>query len=200
MYLATCCRGAYEGSTEDFSANDKLTKIINGSSLKDGIIEKFITSRCSICFPCNEARGKIFWQLLCFEVMYFWNLLPSCDSSALEGIIDACKNIKSPSNDEPILGLSSFIIATCFNLLKDIKNATFYYRKCIDECSKNISTIKFPHIPAYANYELAVLFLNNYDNDESKIEAKTLLQNAQQFKNYDFECRLKLKLQNIKLY
>lgn len=194
MYLATCCRGAHEGSTEEFSANEKLTRIINGSTQKDGIIEKFIMSRCSICFPCNESKEKIFWQLLCFEVMYFWNLLPSCDSNALEGIIDACKDIKNPSDDEPIIGLSSFIIATCFNLLKDIEKSIFYYRKCIDDCKENI---KFPHIPAYAYYELALLFLN-YGNDESKNEAQVLLQNAQQFKNYDFDYRLKLKLQNIK--
>lgn len=196
MYLATCCRGAHEGSTEEFSANEKLTRIINGSSQKDGIIEKFIMSRVSICFPCNEAKKKIFWQLLCFEVMFFWNLLSSCDSSALEGIIDACKDINSPSDDEPFSGLSSFIIATCFNLLNDIENATFYYRKCIDEC--NISTLKFSHIPAYAAYELAVLFISN-ENDELKNEAHVLLQNAQQFKNYDFEYRLKLKLQNVKV-
>lgn len=196
MYLAICCRGAHEGSSEDFNGNERLTSVINGSSQKDGIIERFIMNRCSLVFPVqNQTKEKIFWQLLCFEVMYLWSLLSSCDSSILEIIINACKDIKSP-NDEPIFGLSNFIIATCYKFLKDFENSVLYYRKCIDECNEN-SALKFFHIPAYANYEMALLFLSR-GSVESKIEAQKHLQNAQQFKNYDFEYRLKLKLQNVK--
>lgn len=194
MYLATICRGADEGSNEEFNANEKLMKIINISSQKDGIVEKFITNRCLMVFPKNQAKGKIFWQLLCFEVMYFWSLLSSCDTKCLECIISACKK----TDDEPIFGIANFITATCFNILKDIENAVFFYKQCINECNENISSIKFFHIPAYANYELAVLFLK-YGNAESKNEAQKLIQNAQQFKSYDFEYRLKLKFQNVKL-
>lgn len=196
MYLTTCCRGAHEGSGDDFQANEKLIKVINSSSQKDGIIEKFILNRCTLVFPKNQAKEKIFWQLLCFEVMFLWNLLSSCDSNVLECVISACRAISS-RDDEPIFGLTNFIIATCFKYLTDIENAIIHFRKCIDECNENISNIKFLHIPAYANYELANLLLK-FGNAESKIEAQKLLHNAQQFKNFDFESRLKLKLQSIK--
>lgn len=127
--------------------------------------------------------------------MYFWSLLPSCDPNVLERIIEACKDLKNQVNDEPILGLCNFMIATCFNLLKDIQTAILYYHQCIDECNENVSTIKFFHIPAYANYELSVLMMRSGNSEE----AQKFLQHAKQFKNnYDFESRLKLKMQNIK--
>lgn len=198
MYLTIICRGAYEGSNDEFKINyESLLKVLNGSSQKDGIVEKFIHNRCDTVFPKNESKEKIFWQLLCFEVMYFWSLLSNWDSSVLERIIDACKDMRNQANDEPIFGLCNFMIATCFNFLKDIQSAILYYRMCIDECNENIQSIKFFHIPAYANYELAILLLR-FGNVDDKLEAQKLLQHAKQFKGFDFEHRLKLKMQNIK--
>lgn len=198
MYLTIICRGAHEGSNEEFKINyENLLKVINGSSQKDGIVEKFIHNRVTQVFPVNESKEKIFWQLLCFEVMYFWSLLANYDSSVLEHIIDISKDMKNQESDEPIFGLCNFTIATCFNLLKDIQSAILYFRLCIDECNENIQNIKFCHIPAYANYELAIL-LQKFGNSDDKVEAQKLMQHAKQFKGFDFEFRLKLKIQNVK--
>lgn len=191
-----CCKGAFEGNVENFYVNyDGLLKVINGSTQKDGIVDKFIQNRCILVFPKTVSKSEFFWQLLCFEVMYFWGFLGNCDSSVLERIINACKDMNQ--DDEPIYGLCNFTIATCFNLLKDVQSAILYYRKCIDECNENNQAIKFTHIPAYANFELSSL-LFKFGNADDKLEAQKLLQHAKQFKNYDFECRLKLKMQNVK--
>lgn len=199
MYLTIICKGAHEGSNAEFEINfESLLKVINGSSQKEGIVEKFIHNRCTSVFPKNESKEKIFWQLLCFEVMYFWNLLSNIDTSVFERIIDTCKDMCKDTKDEPMLGLNNFIIATCFNLLRDIQSAILYYRMCIDECNENFHSLKFFHIPAYAHYELALLLLKFGSADE-KLEAQKLINNAKQFKGYDFENRLRLKIQNIKI-
>lgn len=198
MYLTIIARGAFEGKSEEFKDKyEGLLKLINVSSQKDGIIERFIQSRCTQVFPKNcETRDNYFWQFLCFEVMYFWSLLSNCDSKILEQIIQVCKSAKD--QDEPFFGLRNFIIAACFNFLRDVQSSILYYRKCVEECNENVQTIKLLHIPAFASYKLSTL-LFKFGNCDEKLEAQKLLNNAKQFKNYDFEYRLKLKIQNAKI-
>lgn len=80
----------------------------------------------------------------------------------------------------------------------DYENAIFAYKKCIEMCTENPSNLHLTYIPAYANYELAIVLMK-CGIDDSKVEAQKLLQNAQIYKNYDFEHRLKLKIYNLKI-
>jgi tetratricopeptide (TPR) repeat protein len=174
-----------------------LIKIIGVSSLKDGIIERFLANRCNHAIP-DEERDTIFWKLLCYEIMYLWNLLGSCSTSTIEVIIDDCKIAGDSS--EPILGLSQFLMGACYAMQRDYENAITSYEKCIEICNENPSNLHLFYIPAYASYELAVLKQSLSDNSESsQAETQKLLQNAQTYRNFDFEHRLKLRIHNFKV-
>jgi hypothetical protein len=176
---------------------EKLQKIISLSSQKDGIIERFLTNRCNFTIPDEECES-VFWKLLCYEIMYLWNLLGSCSRENIEAIIDDCKNVDEKS--EPILGLSHFLMGACYAIINDNENAINSYKKCIKPYNENPSNVNFSltYIPAYANYELAVVLIKIVDED-NKEEIQTLLQNAQSWKNFDFEHRLKLKIHSLKM-
>jgi tetratricopeptide (TPR) repeat protein len=195
VYLTSICRGAIEPADENLkTVKERLHKIISSSSQKDGIIEKFLTNRCNYTIP-DQLCHSTFWKLLCFEIMYHWNLLGSCSSSTVESIIADCKTVDETS--EPILGLSQFLMGASYANVKDYENAILSYKKCIQICNENPSNLYLTYVP-YANYELAVILMK-CESDDFKEEAKLLLQNAQTFKNYDFEHRLKLKIHSVKI-
>lgn len=168
---------------------------ISASSQKEGIIEKFLMNRCSFVIPDGEC-DKIFWKLLCYEIMYLWNLFGSCSTATLESIIEDCNTVNEET--EPIFGLTQFILGSSYASLKNYEKAIISYKLCIEMCNKNPSKIFLFYVPAYACYELAIL-LGKLQDDEYKEEVTRLLLNIQTFKNYDFEHRLKLKLHNFKM-
>ena len=172
---------------------ERLQKIISVSSQKDGIIERFLTNRCNFSIP-DEERDPVFWKILCYEIMYLWNLLGSCSQQTIQTIIEDCKSAEE--NSEPILGVSHFLMGACFALANDYENAIISYKKCIESYIDNPSN--HTYVPAYANYELAVILIKHVKGD-NKEEIQKLLENAQGYKNFDFEHRLKLKVHNIKI-
>lgn len=173
---------------------DHLQKIIAASSQREGIIEKFLMNRCNYAIPDDE-RDLVYWKLLCYEIMYLWNLLGTCSTATLEMIIVDCKSVEKLS--EPILGLSHFLMGSCYAILHDFENSISSYKQCIDLCNENQFNLHLAYVPAYACYELAVVLMKSPE-DDSKDEAQKLLQHAQTYRNYDFEHRLKLKLFNFK--
>lgn len=196
IYLSSICRGAIDGADETLKCvKESLQKAITASSQKEGIIEKFLMNRCSFVIPDGEC-DEIFWKLLCYEIMYLWNLLASCSTETLESIIDDCNTVNKET--EPIFGLTQFILGSSYANLKNYRQAIISYKQCIEMCNKNPSNKFLSYVPAYACYELAVL-LGKQPDDEYKEEVTRLLLNIQTFKNYDFEHRLKLKLHNIKM-
>jgi tetratricopeptide (TPR) repeat protein len=185
IYLTVICHGALEGE-KYISVKEDAGKALAASSQKDGIIERFIRNRCS--FIVNEEQKEAaYWQLLCFEVIYLWNLLSSCDASVLQHIIDVCE--QSNESSEPIIGLAFFIIGCCYKVMRDIEKTLDFYTKCVQKCNENMQSLQFHHIPAYANYELAYI----HKTLGNEAEAQRHLFEAQQFKNFDFEQRLRLK-------
>ena len=177
------------------TCKENLQKIIGASSQKDGIIERFLTNRCHFAIP-DEERDVAFWKLLCYEIMYLWNLLGSCSAATLNTIIEDCEAL----NDLPdsILGLSQFLMGSAYTFLGDHEKAIDSYKTCIEICNENPSKLHLLHIPAYANYELAVLTAKSKSED-STAEAQKLLQNALMYKSFDFEHRLKLKIHSFKI-
>lgn len=121
--------------------------------------------------------------------MYLWNLLGSCSSTTLDSIISDCNY-----NEEPILGLAQFLKGASYAVLNDYEKAIQCYKNCITLCNENPSKLQLTHIPAYANYELAVI-LTKYGRES---ECQMFIQNAQIYKNFDFEHRLKLKIHSFK--
>lgn len=197
--MTSICSGAIDPSNENLkSVKEKLQKIISLSSQKEGIIERFLTNRCNFIIPDDE-RDTLFWKLLCYEIMYLWNLIGSCSRETIEAIIEDCKNVDDKS--EPILGLAQFLMGACYAIISDNENAIICYKKCIEEANyENPSTVNFSltYVPAYANYELAVVLIK-IAGDDNKEEIQKLLQNAQSWKNFDFEHRLKLKIHSLKI-
>lgn len=188
--MKSICRGAVEGLESNLSTfGESLQKIISNSSQKDGIIEKFLQNRCSFVLT-EEEHDATFWKLLCYEIMYLWNLLGSCSVATLDTIIEDCTK---QEESEPFLGLSQFLLGASYAVLNNYEKAIQSYKACIDICYENPSKLQLTHIPAYANYELAVILSKKCEN-----EWQTYIQNAQIYKNFDFEHRLKLKIHSFK--
>ncbi|KAG5682195.1 hypothetical protein PVAND_011563 [Polypedilum vanderplanki] len=185
IYLTIICHGAFEHEKYENFKED-VEEAVAASSNKDGIIERFIKNRCNVLLN-DEKKGTAFWQLLCFEVIYLWNLLSSCDIETLQNIINICE--QTSETNEPIIGLAFFICGSCYKVLRDAENALKFYTLCIQKCNDNLSQLQFHHIPAYANLELSNLY-KVLGNEE---KAQNHLMEAQQFKNFDFEQRLRLK-------
>lgn len=124
---------------------------------------------------CLKLVNKIYWKLLVYEMLFFWNALSSCSSTSLQAIIDDCKfvnSVNSVNSDssydedeatnnrasvalslkEPIQGLSCLIEGACHVLLKDPEKATVAYRKCVEGPEDELQ-----HVQAFAHYELAIL-------------------------------------------
>ena len=142
----------------------------------------------------EDEQKPIFWRFLCYEIMYLWNLLGSCSSETLEKIIYDCET--EDEQIDPINGLRKFLMGAAYNLLKDEEKAISSYNECIKLCNEKSSDTHLFYIPAYASYELAVILMKS-ENEDSKNEAQKLIQNAQFYRNFDFEHRLKLKLVNF---
>lgn len=170
-------------------------KAIHETSQKEGTVDRFILSRCNfIANNNNDCKLECCaWKLLCFEVMYLFGNLSSCNSDTIFNIIAMCEE---SADKEPIIGLSFFIIAACYNVLRDGENSLLFYQKCIEKCNDNLSILLFPYIPAYANFELAKMHFS-LGND---VKTRAYLHAAQQFKNFDFEQRLKLKISSLLSY
>lgn len=151
-------------------------------------------NRSNFAIPDNEGKA-VCWKLLCYEIMYLWNLLGGCSSNTLEKIIEDCQTVDEAS--ESILGLKQFLMGATYTIFEDFDKAIKSYNDCIQICNNNPSALHLFYIPAYSCYELAVILMKN-DDEDSKREAQKLLRNAQIYKNFDFEHRLKLKLVNFK--
>lgn len=177
------------------NVKEDLLQTISGSSQREGIIEKFLANRCQYAIP-DDARNPVFWKLLCYEIMYLWNLLGSCSAATLGVIVEDCKAIAD--TPESILGLPQFLMGAAYAMLNDHESAMNSYKACIAACNENPSNLHLTYIPAYACYELAVISLK-VANDDSRSEAQRLIQSAQIYKNYDFEHRLKLKIYSLKI-
>lgn len=188
--------GAINSADENLrSLKENLQQIITASSQRDGIIERFLMNRCNFVIR-DEECNSVFWRLLCYEILYLWNLLPSCSFATLYTIIDDCQSVDMES--DPILGLSKFLKGACLSIVGDIEEAKNSYSNCIDICNQNPSKLILCHIPAYASFDLAVL-VSKCGSDESKSQAQALLQNSLSYKNFDFEHRLKLKIHSFKI-
>lgn len=137
--------------------------------------------RCSVlpdqskfinCYPendeTNEILMKIYFQLLVYELLYIWNTLSSCNETNLNLIIENCKLMsENHLRNEPLIGVSYLIIGASYSKLKMFDEAIYSYRKCVTYCDRLAESVALEHIPAFANYELALLLLKSNQEDVS---------------------------------
>ena len=141
----------------------EILTFISVSSQKDGIIEKFIYNRCLHALP-EVHRDSVYWKLLVYEMLLLWNSLTCCSLATLNLIIEDCNLMNCCTTAvEPFCGLGYLLMGNCYTILKQPAEAIKAYRDCINKC------LEFPHslqhVPANANYDLAILLLKDTENN-----------------------------------
>lgn len=145
----------------------EILTFISVSSQKDGIIEKFIHNRCLHALP-EEHRDSVYWKVLVYEMLLLWNSLTSCSLNTLNLIIEECNVINCcPTAVEPFCGLGYLLMGNCYTILKQPTKAIKAYRDCINKCLEFPNEHSLQHVPANANYDLAILMLKDTENDVS---------------------------------
>lgn len=168
LYLCTLCCGSVNGSVQEMeNVKNEILTFISASSQKDGIIEKFIHNRCLHALP-EVHRDSVYWKLLVYEMLLLWNSLTSCSLKTLNSIIEECNMINCCSTAvEPFCGLGYLLMGNCYTILKQPAEAIKAYRDCINKCLEFPNEHSLQHVPANANYDLAILLLKDSENDVS---------------------------------
>ncbi|XP_059621908.1 tetratricopeptide repeat protein 39C-like [Phlebotomus argentipes] len=188
IYLVAICQGA-SGKFDDLPIlRTELQHHLQATTAKETEIQRFLSGRHSR-MP-EESDEATFWRYLIFEMLFLWNTLEICSPAVLDAIADDCAKPQGTIT-EPIPGVAKLILGTCHELRGRPSDAIQAYRECI-EIRREVST-EFLHIPAFAHVRLALLLLAHGGSQERE-EARNLLRNAQQFKGYDFECRLSVRI------
>lgn len=191
-YLATINSGAY-GNLKDLS-NVKEIKGILENAPKGSQLEEFLLRRSRIC-PVNEEdllrKGDVFWRLLVYELLYLWNTLPNCSRETIEAIVADCD---SNQDVEVMTGLRNLLAGACQIILKEHERAIESFRCCLQLRRALPNNAPDAHVSAFSQYELGTLLLKC---DGGKNEGKALLQQISQFKEYDFEQRLSVRVHMI---
>ncbi|XP_055700313.1 tetratricopeptide repeat protein 39C-like isoform X2 [Phlebotomus papatasi] len=189
IYLVAICQGS-SGKFEDLLIlRNELQHHLQAASAKETEIQRFLVGRHSRMPEDVNANGEedaAFWRYLIYEMLLLWNTLEICTPAVLDDIVNDCAKPQLTIK-EPIPGLAKLILGTCHELCGRFPEAIQAYRECI-EIRQEITT-DFLHIPAFAHVRLALLLMANGGSQE-RDEARSLLRSAQQFKGYDFECRL----------
>ncbi|XP_024872887.1 tetratricopeptide repeat protein 39C-like isoform X2 [Temnothorax curvispinosus] len=129
----------------------------------------------------------LYYKLLVYESMYVWNALPSCTKESLREISNECKENHS---EEPMVGLTDLIEGAACLYLGDTEAAIKSFRNCLKHRYPSKDEYD-QHISAFALYELGSSLSNNNNPNEGK---NFLLKAQNQYKDYDFETRLNLRI------
>ncbi|XP_026468600.1 tetratricopeptide repeat protein 39C-like isoform X3 [Ctenocephalides felis] len=221
-FLSALCRGASGNESDARGIKAEILDILSSSDHKvyEAQVEKYIGRRV-LCFPDPEVatgsqsaapdKDPTFWRMYLYEMLILWNALTSCRPEEIESIIIECLEVKK----EPAPGLSSLILGACHAYFSRWSEAEKSYRLAIEQKSARSSrrgsksqvgssgsrTPPQPscfakwddHIAAFAKYELAVVLMVQ-DLETNREEAKKWLHEAQQYKDYDFENRLNVRI------
>ncbi|XP_076756953.1 tetratricopeptide repeat protein 39C-like [Xylocopa sonorina] len=187
-YLATVCCGAIGKFDVVASSHRKILHYDNQIS-KETQLGLFILRRIPKLLDSKTGQPYtvLYYRLLVYELLYLWNAMPSCSAESLRGILLECKGNHS---DEPMCGLADLIEGAAHTCLGDTQASIRSYQNCLRR--RNPSNDSYDqHVSAFALYELgtALCIVNNIE------EGKTLLLRAQnQYKDYDFESRLNVRI------
>ncbi|KAL6262169.1 tetratricopeptide repeat protein 39C-like [Pogonomyrmex barbatus] len=187
-YLAMVCCGA-NGKFDTFLT--MYSKILPWfhETRSDSQLDVFIMRRIPklVDKETGHPYTILYYRLLIYESLYLWNALPSCSTESLQGILKECKENHS---EEPMVGLSDLIEGAVCLYLGDTEAAIKNYRSCLKRRCPSKDEFD-QHISAFALYELG----SNLSNTNNPNEGRSFLLKAQtQYKDYDFETRLNLRI------
>ncbi|XP_068915153.1 tetratricopeptide repeat protein 39C-like isoform X3 [Tenebrio molitor] len=194
-YLAAICCGSCENATN--YTNIKEIKTSLGNGYRNNQLDEFLARRAKCCPSDDDELSKLpssFWRLLVYEMLYLWNALPSCSVENLDNIKKDCEKIPEGKNCEPMLGLSKLILGCCYCTEKEYSRGIETFRLCLEQRKNVANNAADIHISAFTQYELATLLIKT---NETKAEGKVLLQNISQYKDYDFEHRLNVRVHSL---
>ncbi|XP_052866017.1 tetratricopeptide repeat protein 39C-like [Anopheles cruzii] len=204
-YLTAICEGAFGQFSNLTRWRTDILEMISRSPQKDSQIERYIFRRClklprAVSGPQTKFSTSLYWKYLVFEMLFLWNALTSCSVEQLESIAADCSQ-PVDANNEPMLGVSRLILGACLACLARYDEAILAYRECIAMRAEATEQQQDIHVSAFAYYELAVLLLrgpHRDSGDAERLEARQLLVYAQQnFKNYDFDNRVNVRIHAV---
>ncbi|XP_052891685.1 tetratricopeptide repeat protein 39C-like [Anopheles moucheti] len=200
-YLTAICEGSFGQFSNLVKWRTEILELINRSPQKDSQIERYIFRR-SLKLPRAESgeqpkyRSSLYWKYLVFEMLFLWNTLSSCNEEQLESMVADCSQ-PTDAFSEPMVGISRLILGACLTCRARYDEAIRAFRECISMREKfDHQEQQDMHISAFAYYELAVLLLRQ--QNDGAAEAHRLLLHAQQnFKNYDFDNRVSVRIHTL---
>ncbi|XP_015189345.1 PREDICTED: tetratricopeptide repeat protein 39C-like isoform X2 [Polistes dominula] len=187
-YLAAVCCGSNGKFEELMTMYRKIVQLV-ADTTKETQLGLFILRRAPKLVDQDTGRVYtiLYYKLLVYELLYLWNAMPSCSIEALRGILLDCKGNRS---EEPMVGLADLIEGAAYLYLGDRQASIRSYRSCLKRRNPNKDMFD-QHVSAFALYELGSSLCTN-DNIE---EGKNFLLRAQtQYRDYDFESRLNVRI------
>ncbi|XP_008197438.1 tetratricopeptide repeat protein 39C isoform X2 [Tribolium castaneum] len=192
-YLAGICCGSCRNSSSLTNIKEIKTGVTLGT--KGNQLDEFLSRRAKCCPSDDDELSTlpaIFWKLLVYEMLYLWNALPSCLPQNIEQIKRDCEQVGDGM--EPMLGLSKLILGCCNCIQRQFSAGIANFRQCLDLRKGCPNNAVDAHVSAFSQYELGALLIKT---NETKAEGKLLLQNIAQYKDYDFEQRLNVRVHSM---
>ncbi|KAJ4443041.1 tetratricopeptide repeat protein 39C-like [Periplaneta americana] len=199
-YLAAVCTGASGNLDEAIRLTQEVPGLSAASQQRSTQLESFILRRTNRFSVERDSQhfDQAYCRLLAFELLFLWNALPSCSVQHINNLLEDCQS----TGHEPMEGLRHLVMgaAQCCLGLHDEAVASF--RTCLakrgelEPCENGegglVPGAGDHHISAFALYELGTLLCK----DQSMVEeGKALLLQAQSnYKGYDFENRLNVRI------
>ncbi|XP_011878324.1 PREDICTED: tetratricopeptide repeat protein 39C-like isoform X2 [Vollenhovia emeryi] len=187
-YLAMVCCGANGKFDVLLSLHGKILPWFHETK-SESQLDVFIMRRMPkiVDKETGHPYTALYYKLLVYESLYLWNALPSCSAESLRGISYECKENHS---EEPMVGLIDLIEGAACLYLGDTEAAIKSFRNCLKHRYPSKDEYD-QHISAFALYELGSSLSNNNNPNEGK---SFLLKAQNQYKDYDFETRLNLRI------
>ncbi|KAF5280249.1 hypothetical protein FQA39_LY18072 [Lamprigera yunnana] len=190
-YLSVICAGSCN-SSKIWEKMREVRKLFN-SSPKNNQLDIFLMRRLSYC-PSDvedvQQKNSRFWALLVYELLYLWNTLPSCSYENIQHIINDCKK----ATIEPMTGLSLLIKGNCYCILNKYEDGVQCFRRCLELRKNTPVNTHDAHISAFAAYELGQILIKE---KRTNVEGRSFLIQSSNFKDYDFEQRLNLRIHTL---
>ncbi|KAG7209648.1 hypothetical protein KM043_011294 [Ampulex compressa] len=187
-YLATVCCGAIGKYDMLLVTYRKVVRLVSRMN-KETQLGLFILRRAPklVQHDTGQPYSVLYYRLLVYELLYLWNAMPSCSPEALRGMLLECKGNRL---EEPMVGLAELIKGAAYSYLSNMEASIKSYRNCLNQRTPPNDEYD-QHISAFALYELGNALCNNNNIEE----AKTILLRAQnQYRDYDFESRLNVRI------
>ncbi|XP_014248577.1 tetratricopeptide repeat protein 39C-like isoform X2 [Cimex lectularius] len=187
---AVCC-----GCINEMHHVAHLTQILKQKSkMRFSQLDQLILHRLVFLMPTKTPH---FYRLLAYEMLYLWNSMPGKEglNSILNDIESNAKSLPSKKVMEPMVGLSALLAGVCLTYLNRDEEAVSMLasvRMSRIEEEKRYKSRADLHISAFALYEIGMICFKKKKMSDAKLVLDSIVS---VYTNYDFEHRLKMKIQ-----